>query len=144
MGQAIQEQRGPATGGAYSIEPHVAEQVFNDLARESHVPVHFDARLAAVKKEGARITEFTTEDGTIFRAAMFIDATYEGDLMAKAGVSYTLLREGNAKYGRDLQWHSLRADLCPADRSPPSRVPMDAPPAARACGIAICRLIRMS
>jgi len=90
---------GPATGGAYSIEPHVAEQVFNDLARESQVPVHFHARLAAVHKEGARITELTTEDGTVFRAAMFIDATYEGDLMAKAGVSYTLLREGNAKYG---------------------------------------------
>ncbi len=43
--------------------------------------------------------EFATDDGTIFRAKMFIDATYEGDLMAKAGVSYTLMREGNAKYG---------------------------------------------
>ena len=90
---------GPATGGAYSIEPHVAEQVFNEMAREADVAVHFNARLAAVKKEGARLVELTMEDGTIFRAAMFVDATYEGDLMAKAGVSYTLLREGNAKYG---------------------------------------------
>jgi hypothetical protein len=90
---------GPATGGAYSIEPHVAERVFHDLVREAQVPVHCNARLASVTKDGARITEFATEDGTVFRAKMFIDATYEGDLMAKAGVSYTLQREGNAKYG---------------------------------------------
>lgn len=90
---------GPATGGAYSIEPHVAERIFNEMARESKVEVHFQARLATVKKDGARITEFVTEDGTVFRAKMFIDASYEGDLMAKAGVSYTLQREGNAKYG---------------------------------------------
>lgn len=90
---------GPATGGAYSIEPRVAERVFDEMARESKVGVHFDARLASVKKEGARIVEFATEDGTVFRAKMFIDTTYEGDLMAKAGVTYTLMREGNAKYG---------------------------------------------
>jgi len=90
---------GPATGGAYAIEPHKAEQVFNDMAHDAGVKVHLNARLSAVKKEGARITEFVTEDGTVFRAKVFIDATYEGDLMAKAGVSYTLMREGNAKYG---------------------------------------------
>ena len=90
---------GPATGGAYAIEPHKAEEVFNNMAREAGVKVHFKARLASVKKDGPHITEFTTEDGTIFRAKVFIDATYEGDLMAKSGVSYTLMREGNAKYG---------------------------------------------
>ena len=90
---------GPATGGAYAIEPHKAEQVFNDMARDAGVKVHLRARLAAVKKDGASITELVTEDGTVIRAKMFIDATYEGDLMAKAGVSYTLMREGNAKYG---------------------------------------------
>ncbi len=90
---------GPATGGAYAIEPHAAEQLFDEMAREAKVPVHFGARLASVKKEGARIVEFITEEGVVFRAKMFIDATYEGDLMAKAGVTYTLQREGNAKYG---------------------------------------------
>ena len=90
---------GPATGGAFAIEPHTAERLFDDLAREAKVPVHFHARLAAVRKSGARITELVTEDGTAFRAKMYIDATYEGDLMARAGVSCTLLREGNAKYG---------------------------------------------
>jgi hypothetical protein len=90
---------GPATGGAYAIEPHKAEQVFNDMARDAGVKVQLNARLRTVKKDGARITEFVTEDGTLFRAKVFIDATYEGDLMAKSGVSYTLMREGNAKYG---------------------------------------------
>ncbi len=90
---------GPATGGAYSIEPHVAEKLFNDMAREAGVVVRFQARLASVKKNERRIAEFVAEDGSVFRAKMFIDATYEGDLMAKAGVSYTLLREGNEKYG---------------------------------------------
>jgi hypothetical protein len=90
---------GPATGGAYAIEPHKAEQVFNEMARKAKVPLHFNARLASVKKDGGRITELVMEGGAVFRAKMFIDATYEGDLMAKAGVSYTLMREGNAKYG---------------------------------------------
>jgi hypothetical protein len=90
---------GPATGGAYSIEPHVAEQVFNEMLREAGVDVRFRARLTSVRKDGARITDLVTDEGSVFRAKMFIDATYEGDLMAKAGVSYTLMREGNSKYG---------------------------------------------
>lgn len=90
---------GPATGGAYAIEPHKAEEVFTAMAREAGVKVHFKARLAKVKKNRSRITEFVTEDGTVFRAKMFIDCSYEGDLMAKAGVGYTIMREGNAKYG---------------------------------------------
>lgn len=93
---------GPATGGAFSIEPHKAEALFNDFAREAKVKLHFGKVLAAVRKDKARITELVAEDGTIFRAKMFIDATYEGDLMAKAGVSFTLMREGNAKYGETL------------------------------------------
>lgn len=90
---------GPATGGAYAIEPHKAEEVFTEMAREAGVQVHFKMGLANVRKDGARITEIVTEGGTVFRAKMFIDATYEGDLMAKAGVGFTLMREGNAKYG---------------------------------------------
>jgi hypothetical protein len=96
------EGGGPATGGAYAIEPHKAEQVFTDMAKEAGVKVHFGARLASVKKDGARISELVMENGDVFRAKVFIDTSYEGDLMAKAGVSYTLMREGNAKYGETL------------------------------------------
>jgi len=89
---------GPATGGAYSIEPHVAEGVFNGMARDAGVGVHLSARLKSVKKDGPRIVELTTESGLVVRGKMFIDATYEGDLMAAAGVTYTVAREGNKKY----------------------------------------------
>lgn len=90
---------GPATGGAYSIEPHVAEKVFDEMAAEAGVVVLREARLKSAITKGTRITELQFEDGRSVRGEMFIDTTYEGDLMAAAGVSYTVTREGNAKYG---------------------------------------------
>lgn len=111
---------GPATGGAFAIEPHTAERLFDQLAREAQVPVHFAARLASVRKHGARIRELVTEDGTVFRARMFVDASYEGDLMAKSGVSCTLLREGNAKYGETYNGIHYAAIYTPRlDHKPP-------------------------
>src|SRR5438876_2416444 len=73
---------------AWKFEPHVAEEMFRQMAKEARVPVYFEQRLASVKKNGARITEIVMEGGNIFRAKMFIDCSYEGDLMAKAKVSY--------------------------------------------------------
>jgi hypothetical protein len=95
----FQGKGGPATGGAYSIEPHVAERVFDEMAREAGVVVLREARLKSVTKSGPRVVELRTEDERIVRAKMFIDTTYEGDLMAAAGVSFTLIRESNAQYG---------------------------------------------
>ncbi|MCA9054917.1 MAG: FAD-dependent oxidoreductase [Planctomycetaceae bacterium] len=95
----FQSQGGPATGGAYSIEPHVAERLFDQMAAEAGVVVLRDTRLQSVDKEGTRIIGIRTDDGRLLRARMFIDTTYEGDLMAAAGVSYTLTREANAQYG---------------------------------------------
>ena len=97
--QPFRGKGGPATGGAYSVEPRVAERVFDEMVREAGVVVMRDARLKAATKSGTRLVELTTADGHVVRAKMFIDTTYEGDLMAAAGVSYTLMREGNAKYG---------------------------------------------
>jgi hypothetical protein len=57
------------------------------------------SRLAAARKDRARLKEIVLEDGTVVRASMWIDATYEGDLMARAGVTRTLVREANARYG---------------------------------------------
>ncbi|HEY1082019.1 MAG TPA: FAD-dependent oxidoreductase [Prosthecobacter sp.] len=113
---------GPATGGAYAIEPHKAEEVFAEMARQAGVKVHFKARLASVQKEGSRITALVMEDGQVVRARMFLDTTYEGDLMAKAGVNYTLMREGNAKYGEtyngiyyDEKYRPRTGHLMPGD-----------------------------
>jgi len=89
----------------WGFEPHVAEQVFTDMAREVEVPVVFDERLdlnGGVTIEGGRIMAIAMESGRVFCGRVFIDATYEGDLMAKAGVSYAVGREGNAKYDETL------------------------------------------
>jgi hypothetical protein len=92
----------PGQRTMWTFEPHVAEKVFRDWLKEVSVPVHFRQHLAAVRKVGLRITEFTTAQGDVFRAKLFIDASYEGDLMAKAGVAYHVGREANATYGETL------------------------------------------
>ncbi|MGC8829802.1 MAG: FAD-dependent oxidoreductase [Verrucomicrobiia bacterium] len=86
----------------WTFEPKVAESVFKTMLNESKVRVIYRQRLASVIKDGKKITEIVTEDGNRFRAKMFIDATYEGDLMAMAGVSFTLGREGTNVYGENL------------------------------------------
>lgn len=98
-------QNGPAfnhtTRLASVFEPHVAEAVFNQMLAEWSIPV-IVGRLDltnGVSKNGQRITAIHTEAGNAFRAQMFIDASYEGDLLAAAGVSYVIGRESNAKYG---------------------------------------------
>lgn len=95
----------PGEDTAWTFEPHVAEKVFQDLLKEHKVPVVFGQRLdlkAGVKKDGARIASITMESGETYRGKVFIDASYEGDLMAKAGVKYHVGRESNKTYGETL------------------------------------------
>lgn len=87
---------------AWTFEPHVAENIFFDMVNKAGVTLFLQQRLASVKKEGARILEISMESGRVFRAKMFIDASYEGDLMARAGVKYTVGREANSQYGETL------------------------------------------
>ncbi|WP_339729141.1 FAD-dependent oxidoreductase [uncultured Gimesia sp.] len=85
----------------WTYEPHVAMRVTREMLQEAKVKVLTKCYLQSVKKEGTRITELVTSDGT-FSAKVFIDATYEGDLMAAAGVSWVIGREGKAEYGESL------------------------------------------
>jgi hypothetical protein len=90
---------------AWTFEPHVAESVYNEMAREAGVRIRLQARLmekAGVVKDGATVKEFVVENGDRFQAKVFLDATYEGDLMAQAGVAYTYGRESAAEYGENL------------------------------------------
>jgi alpha-glucuronidase len=87
------------------FEPGVAEKIFNEMARDAHVTLFLNERLDlknGVEKRGGRITTIRTESGSTFGGKVFIDATYEGDLMAKAGVKYTIGREGNDVYGESI------------------------------------------
>lgn len=98
-------------GMFFGLEPHVAEKLFNDMLAESGVKVIYGERLDlknGVQKQGNIIKSIQMESGRTFVAKEFIDATYEGDLMAKAGVSYTVGREPNSQYGE--QWNGVQTD----------------------------------
>jgi len=76
-----------------------AENTFRAMLAEAGVPVWFEHRLERVEKDGNRIRAVVFENGDRIEARVFVDATYEGDLLARAGVSYHVGREGNAAYG---------------------------------------------
>ncbi len=88
--------------GQTGFKPAVAEAAYRDMLNAAAVPVYTEHRLLSVKKEGGRLLELRCENGATFRAKMFIDCTYEGDLMAAAGVSYHVGRESNSEYGETL------------------------------------------
>lgn len=96
------------------FEPHVAEAVLRRMAAEAGVEVIYGQRLrekGGVLKTGSRITEIRMESGAVFTGRIFADCTYEGDLMAQAGVSYVWGREGTSQYSESL------AGVRPKDRN---------------------------
>ena len=111
-----QGQGTPAIDGdartMWIFEPHVAEKVFEDYIREYEIDVHRDEWLdrdsGVVLEEGC-IVSITTLSGNTYKGKMFIDATYEGDLMAAAGVSYHVGREANSVYGE--AWNGIQTGV---------------------------------
>ncbi|HWI56780.1 MAG TPA: FAD-dependent oxidoreductase [Bacillota bacterium] len=111
-----QGQGTPAIDGEqrtmWIFEPHVAEQVFEAFVKEYGIPVRRDEwldRTNGVKKTGARISSITTLSGHTYAGKMFLDATYEGDLLAAAGVSYHVGREAQSAYGE--QWNGVQTGV---------------------------------
>ncbi|HCN77702.1 MAG TPA: xanthan lyase [Verrucomicrobiales bacterium] len=82
----------------WTYEPHVAMRVTRAMLDEANVTVLTGRYLQSVKKDGARITTLVTKNGS-FTGKVFVDASYEGDLMAAAGVSWTIGREGRDEFG---------------------------------------------
>lgn len=95
---------------SWVFEPSVAEEVMNDWLREAGVHVYFSQRISGVLKTANRITGVSTAQGGRFTAPVYIDASYEGDLMKAAGVSYVVGREGREQYGESL---AGRQDILP-------------------------------
>jgi len=100
----------PDEDAMWVFEPHVAEQAFEQLIAEAGVPVKRDRWLdrsgKGVTKAGGRIVAITMTDGETYRGRMFVDATYEGDLLAAAGVDYHVGREANGVYGET--WNGIQ------------------------------------
>jgi hypothetical protein len=96
------------------FEPHAAEAIFNQYIKEAKVPVLFEYRLVTATKQNKAIQSIEIENvhapqsrvNKTITAKMFIDCSYEGDLMAKAGVSYTVGREDNATYNE--KWNGVQ------------------------------------
>jgi hypothetical protein len=90
---------------AWLHEPHVAEDIFRKMLTGAGVTLVEHARLRetnGVRKQGARVASIDMENGDTFAAQVFIDSSYEGDLMAQAGVTWTYGRESSAQYGESL------------------------------------------
>ena len=110
---------------AWLPEPHVAETILRDMLRQAGVTVLFNRRLRekdGVRRAGARVESIAMENGEQYTARIFADCTYEGDLMAQAGVSFTWGRESGAQYGESLAGvrgetpkHQFLVDLSPYD-----------------------------
>jgi len=94
------------------FEPHVAEHVFDTWIQEEGVDVYRDEwldRKSGVMMDERAITSITMLSGNTYKGKIFIDATYEGDLMAAADVSYTVGREANATYGET--WNGIQVGV---------------------------------
>ncbi|QGJ70218.1 Secreted protein-xanthan lyase [Planctomycetales bacterium 10988] len=102
------------TNGAamWVFEPHVAEMIYEGWVDEHKIPVFRDEwldRENGVKMKGGKIVAITTLSGKTFRGKMFLDTTYEGDLMAAAGVDYHVGREANSVY--DEEWNGVQVGV---------------------------------
>ena len=90
----------------WGFEPHVARNVYIQMLEEQNILVVMEDRLIlnqqGIDKKGNRIVAIKTEGGNVYRGRFFVDATYEGDLMAMAGVSYHVGREANSVYDETL------------------------------------------
>jgi FAD dependent oxidoreductase len=94
----------PGDDAMWTFEPHVAEQILQEMLKEAKVEVVIGERLRRAGSvvriaPAGRIIRIEMESDQAYRASIYIDATYEGDLMKAAGVSYTVGREPNSKYG---------------------------------------------
>jgi len=101
-GQTRTEEGEPAM---WTFEPSAALSVYNAMIEKENIKTIYNERLnreSGVKKVNGKIEAITMESGRTFIGKMFLDATYEGDLMASAGVSYAVGRESNDEYGETL------------------------------------------
>jgi FAD dependent oxidoreductase len=95
----------------YNWEPHAAEAIFNNYLDAAEVTVVLGCTLDSISVQGGRIERIGISDGSYVQGSQWIDATYEGDLMATAGVSCTVGREAVSQYGESLAGYQVTAVL---------------------------------
>ena len=98
----------------WTFEPSVALKIYKEMLANESVDLVYNKRLLlnnGVVKDGLSIISIKMESGEVYKGKLFIDTTYEGDLMASAGVSYTVGRESNKTYGETLNGEIGRAHV---------------------------------
>ena len=95
----------------YFFESSVAEKTYLEMLKEAGVEVRYGASVDTVSKDGLKITTLSLTDGTELSAKAFVDASYEGDLMARAGVRYAVGREAGSEFGEEAA--GIRFDKTP-------------------------------
>lgn len=111
---------------SWIFEPHVAEEIFRQFATHPHIRIMDGCYLTAADTALGRIRAIGVSDGTTHThlvADSFIDASYEGDLMAAAGVSWTSGREGNEVYGETWNGQQMLKGHQFPDGIDPYRIP---------------------
>jgi len=93
--------------------PAEVETLFLTMLTDLDVPVFFEHRLTQVEKQGDRLTKLIFENGNSVRGKVFLDTTYEGDLMAHSGVSQVAGREANSEFGEKLNGIQIGARAAP-------------------------------
>src|SRR5262249_993002 len=86
----------------FKFEPHVAQTVIDQMIKDARVDIRPCQYLDKVEKSGGKIVAVVMLGGLRVEASVFLDCTYEGDLLAKAGISYFVGREDNSVYGETL------------------------------------------
>lgn len=117
------------------LECKVAEQIMNQMLADTGVRTVFHTRLkekGGVEVKDGRIVSVTMEDGTVYSAPMFVDCSYEGDLMAQAGVSYLTGRESKDEFGESSagvceyrHFRNYTPEELPAVRKIAAKYPLD-------------------
>ncbi len=113
--QAVAEHYRVGVGAYAGPEPHVAEAIFRRWLDHPRIELVFGARLRDVDARRGRIERITTQQGSV-EGAVYVDASYEGDLLAAAGVPYAVGREDRQRYGE--QWAG-RQELLPGRHTMP-------------------------
>jgi hypothetical protein len=140
----------PNAKGARIWQSHIAEQVFLDLLKEARVPIVYEQLIDGVGMNGTRIVELQVRGGSVYRGKVFIDATYEGDLMAAVGVSYQVGREARDSYDESMagvRYMDEKVSVSPYDENGqllPGVMLGEPPPEFSASPVPLCYNIRLN
>ena len=100
-----QSRSGKEEDAMWTFEPSVALKVYHEMIKDLDIKVVYNQQLnraTGISKTANSINSISVVSGDTYYGKMFIDATYEGDLLAAAGISNTVGRESNAQYGESL------------------------------------------